>query len=246
MSKPIKKRLILLGGVLAAGLLLLMVAWFWKNRLPLTDFVVEGNQEVSTRQIIEQTGLKKGVRLSSVNLLAVQTRLKRLPWVESATAVVEFPTAVRITITERTPVARVFGAWEGYIDRYGHGMPLSATRVFDLPLLGEIRKSDFDGKYGKTLNADIRILAKTLDRSRRQLPALYHELSDFRLTGTHGTLVLYTTHAQVPVYVVTKNLGDQLVSLRAFWKQVVSVTGPDAFQYIDLRNHGVITTKERG
>jgi hypothetical protein len=102
-----------------------------------------GNLHESGSQIRRVAGLAAGTPLLSIDPGAAEARLRRLPWVQTATVHRSWPTTVSVHVTERTPVGVVGTGSQGslaVVDRSGRVLayvaPTSAPAVPALPSLG--------------------------------------------------------------------------------------------------------------
>ncbi|MBN8707617.1 MAG: FtsQ-type POTRA domain-containing protein [Bacteroidetes bacterium] len=243
VRKRIKIRVLIILGLLILIGLLLVGSWYWKNHRSLTKYSVKGNREVSESQIIALTQTKKGIRLNTVSSAKINKRLKKNPFIESAIVKAELPGTLVIEVKEREPVARLEGAVTGMIDGKGFGMPAKKLTVYDLPIISGIKKSDFDSSWGVIKNPVIKKVATELLKLKNKVPAAYHLISEIRQNDDQSVWI-YTFDGAVPVLAKASNLAENTVVLKNFWNQVVKVTGKDRFTYIDVRQDGVIATKE--
>jgi cell division protein FtsQ len=108
---------------------------------------IEGNQRVSTRELLHQAQLHPGINVLSVNLRLVRKRLLAHPWVNAAEVSRSFPPRLRIRVREHEPLAileigqrrfgldsqgQVFMEWHG---KDPDGLPHVTGLTFaDLPL----------------------------------------------------------------------------------------------------------------
>lgn len=243
VKKRIKIRILIILGLLVLIFLLLAGSWYWKNHRSLTKYSVKGNREVSEAQIIELTQTKKGIRLNTVSSAKINKRLKKNPFIESAIVKAELPGTLLIEVKEREPVARLEGSVTGMIDGKGFGMPAKTQTVYDLPIISGIKPSDFDSSWGVIKNPVIKQVARELLKLKTKVPAAYHLISEIRQQDDQ-TVMMYTFDGAVPVLARASNLAANTVVLKNFWNQVVKVSGKDRFTYIDVRQDGVIATKE--
>lgn len=84
---------------------------------PLLDVdrvTVEGAGQTPRRAIIEASQISHGDSMAGLDEAAAERRVAELPWVADANAVREWPGTVRITVSERTPVAVVAAGQGGW------------------------------------------------------------------------------------------------------------------------------------
>ena len=118
---------------------LLAAAW-GVTRLPLLDVdrvVVDGGARTGVTAVRVASGLERGRPMVDVDEQASVRGVAELPWVLSATARREWPSTVRIHVTERTLVAVTSddaGGWAA-VDVAGRVLERSAAAPADVPVL---------------------------------------------------------------------------------------------------------------
>jgi cell division protein FtsQ len=75
----------------------------------IREIVINGNKRLSSKEIIELSGLKNNVNIFKANLNLAKDKVSLQPMVKQAAVIREFPATVVINITERIPVALVAG-----------------------------------------------------------------------------------------------------------------------------------------
>ncbi len=101
------------------------------------DIVVEGRQQTSKDSLSVALGIMPGEAILGVDLQAAQSRLAKLPWVETAIVERRLPDTVLVHLTERAPMAR----WQHnssivVIDTKGHDLSEARPESFaQLPLV---------------------------------------------------------------------------------------------------------------
>jgi cell division protein FtsQ len=95
--------------IVAAGVVLgLAAAGIGVSRWPLfaaRDIQVRGGPHVTRAQIVEVAAISRGTSVLWLDEAAAERRLEAEPWIARAEVVTEFPSTVRISVTERTTVA---------------------------------------------------------------------------------------------------------------------------------------------
>lgn len=132
------KRRLRIALVVLGGVVLVVGGWFGlHSRLFAARVVtVQGAVHTSRAAIVDAAGLAGRPPLIDVGAAAV-AGIERLPWVESATVLREWPDGVRIVVRERVPVAAVAKAppssgW-AIVDRHAKVLALSAQPPAGLP-----------------------------------------------------------------------------------------------------------------
>ncbi len=110
----------------ALGLMLLYVVFLQMPYLNLQQVDVHGNRHLSREEVVEASDLEGGMNLLTVNLGSVAEKLKRHPWIRSASVFRRFPGRIIIEIQERIPRAILAAGRPYYIDETADYF----TRVF--------------------------------------------------------------------------------------------------------------------
>ncbi len=107
----------------------------------LVDIEIQGNHILNRVDILELCGLKQGqMELLQLRPKEVVSQLLRSPYIKAASAVRSLPATLRIVISERKPVAFIYGKGLNLIDADGVLMPVPRTnRRWDLPLITGIK-----------------------------------------------------------------------------------------------------------
>jgi cell division protein FtsQ len=93
---------------------------FFSPVLGVRDVEITGNTRLPAEQPRAAAGVRAGTPLATVDLGAVERRLRDVRAVESARAERGWPGTLRISVVERTPVAAVpMGVTTAVVDRYG-------------------------------------------------------------------------------------------------------------------------------
>ncbi|MBI3994154.1 MAG: FtsQ-type POTRA domain-containing protein [Candidatus Lambdaproteobacteria bacterium] len=112
--------------VLWIGLGLLVGGWaMW--HAPLREVEVRGNRLLSGQQLAERAGLVAGLPMGTIDPYVLAARMASHPLVRSVDVRRIFPNQVRITVTEREPVARIV------FDNGTQGLIDAERVVLDLP-----------------------------------------------------------------------------------------------------------------
>jgi cell division protein FtsQ len=111
----------------------------WRFRMESSDQLeVVGIENVSRRQVMEVLGGDIGRNVFFIPLDDRKKKLEEIPWVESAAVARLLPNRLKVTITERTPVAFVqVGNKIALADSHGvvMDMPPNSTKRYSFPVL---------------------------------------------------------------------------------------------------------------
>lgn len=93
-----------IGGVLiAAAIITLYTPWL--GLFNLRVIVVRGNRHITGEEVVRASGLESGGPLARLPVRRAKGSLEAIPWVKEANITRIYPHTVRITITERVPIA---------------------------------------------------------------------------------------------------------------------------------------------
>ena len=111
---------------------------------------IEGMQRLTTKQIIRQARVRKGMNVLAVNLTAVRKRLIAHPWIAVAEVRREIPSGLAIRIKEHVPLAIVNLDRKYLINEQGQIFKeWTASDPDILPLISGMQLADFSVE-GKT------------------------------------------------------------------------------------------------
>ncbi|MEK6755027.1 MAG: FtsQ-type POTRA domain-containing protein [Bacteroidota bacterium] len=219
--------------VVAAGLI--VSANLWKISLKVRRVTVEGNRIVETAEIMQLVRIQTNAQLQDIDLTAVRKDILSHHFIKDAIVKRDLPATLKITITERVPLAIVNSAELLYLDEDGVVLPHSISRqLFDLPVLSGI-SSEIALAPGVTMsNPDVHEALQILATSKFVSKELYHLISEVRLRNG-GDIVLYAAERGVPIIFGRGDIANKLVRLEAFWNDIVRERGSEYLQYVDLR-----------
>ena len=135
--------------IVAAGVLVaVLAAGVGVSRTPLfaaRDIQVRGGAHVPRARLVELAGISGSTNVLWLDEAAVERRLESEPWVARTDVVAEFPSTIRISVTERTAVAVASDGVRGTL-MAGDGTPLAvADRDPDLPVIRFAASGSVDG-----------------------------------------------------------------------------------------------------
>lgn len=214
---------------------LIVSANLWKTSLRVQRVTVEGNRIVETAEIMQLVRIQKNTQLQDIDLTAVQKDILSHHFIKDAVVERDLPATLKITITERLPLAIVNGAEILYLDEDGVVLPHSISKqLFDLPVLSGISPEIALAPGGTINNPDVHEALQILATSKLVSKELYHLISEVRLRSG-GDIVLYAAEWGVPIIFGRGDIANKLVRLEAFWNDIVREKGSQRLQYVDLR-----------
>lgn len=140
----------------------LVIGAVFATRSPLLDVDavrVTGSRHAGVGATLEAAGIAPGRAMTSVDLVAVASRVERLPWVARADVTRQWPGTVRVQVTERTAVA-VAGEGPGslLVDRDGRILgPPTAGEAW--PTTGPVPAQGPGGELSPPRRSVVRMLA---------------------------------------------------------------------------------------
>ncbi|MBM4161805.1 MAG: FtsQ-type POTRA domain-containing protein [Ignavibacteria bacterium] len=207
----------------------------WKSSLQVRHIVIQGNRIVETAEVLRLVRMQKNAQLHDVDLMGVRKAVLSHHFIKDAVVERDLPATLKITVTERAPLAIVNGAEILYLDEEGIVLPHSISKqLFDLPVLTGVSPDVALAAGTMIHNADVQEALAILATSKLVGKELYHMISEARLRNG-GDIVLYGAERGVPIIFGRGNIADKLVRLEAFWNDVVREQGSDKLQYVDLR-----------
>lgn len=214
---------------------LIVSANLWKTSLRVQRVTVEGNRIVETAEIMQLVRIQKNTQLQDIDLTAVQKDILSHHFIKDAVVERDLPATLKITITERLPLAIVNSAEILYLDEDGVVLPHSISKqLFDLPVLSGISPEIALAPGGTINNPDVHEALQILATSKLVSKELYHLISEVRLRSG-GDIVLYAAEWGVPIIFGRGDIANKLVRLEAFWNDIVREKGSQRLQYVDLR-----------
>ena len=108
-----------------------------KAGLHVTDITVEGRRRTQREDLLAVTQIDAGMPILQVDLSAMQTRIKKLPWVHNVTVVRRLPGIINLQVSEREPFALYDeGRKTALLDKNGDVITRTHLQTFEqLPLL---------------------------------------------------------------------------------------------------------------
>lgn len=169
-------RRVVVAGVLAAVLVLGAAA----TQSPLLDvdrITVVGAQHVSVDAVRAATSVHVHRPMTSVDLARARAGVLALPWVQSVSVRREWPSTVKVVVTERTPVAVVPDGAAGFalVDGSGHVLETTPAPTPGFPVLGGVAAP---GAPGASMGDDA---ADALSVAGQLLPSLAPKVATITL-----------------------------------------------------------------
>lgn len=123
---------------------ILLIIFISSSYFRLAEIEVEGNKNLSDKEIIEMTGIAEDANILSIGLDRTCDRLMKDLRIEHAEATRVFPDRIRLVVTERTPLFYAAGGY-GFLEIDKKGTVLAVHRSMermDVPVVTGCQLSD--------------------------------------------------------------------------------------------------------
>lgn len=234
-------------GLIGAGMLVVVLGvlgWRWQASIQLDAVDVVGVRHAGADELRTLAAVPADTAIYDLDPAIISDRVERHPWVEGASTY-RLPTGtLRISVTERTPVALALNA-EGapayYLDRQGFCMPRVEGAAYDVPLLRGLGKGVYH-PVQPIEHASVRAMLAALANSD------IHDIASELEVRPDSSMELVTRptteHDAIRVRLGQSDFPTRLKRLHAFWNQAVLPQPQTKFSLIDLRFDSQIVTKE--
>jgi cell division protein FtsQ len=246
--------LLSLGAVTGIGLLVLLAAAInYKSHQTCKGVLVSvgsertfsflNRQEVLKIMVPGETPVFKGRLLNAINLQELEARLEQSIWIKDAELFFDNNAMMRVNITEREPVARLFtvGGNSFYVDEEGRKIPLSERVSMKLPVFTgypfeKIRKED------SSLLTQINALSRFISADSFWMAQIAQV--DITPQRTFELVPVIGNH--------TVQIGDasgcsaKFHRLLLFYQQVGATAGMDKYSTINVQYHQQVIGTRRG
>jgi cell division protein FtsQ len=102
-----RRRLVLLLGALSlVSVVVIAFAALHSSLFSARHVTIVGNQATTDQQILDASGMLAHPALLNIDAARDEMAIEQLPWIAKAVLTREWPDSVRITVTERNPVAK--------------------------------------------------------------------------------------------------------------------------------------------
>jgi len=231
---------LLLLGIVGGG----YTGWRWMERVTLQEISMHGLVNVSEDEVHDLIRVDTGRVMIDINTVLLEDRIRRHPWIESA-SVSRVPSGrLDIQLEERTPVALLFnsaGVSSTYMDSRGHRMPATERASYDVPLItGDV------GIYHpmrRIEDASTLELLRALAGLGPRTEGLISELVRID-SGWELRLAASGSHDSIPVWLGREGFADKFRYVQAFWDAEILRHQNKVFELVDLRFNSQIVVRE--
>ncbi len=240
---------------IGSGMVLLLLAAVNKKNVQLCqDVVVEVNSVDENKFIDEKDvmylvkafskGKIKGEYVANFNLNEIETKLEENVWIKDAELYFDNLNVLNIHIKVRSPLARIITTENGsfYIDETGMIMPLSDRVSARVPVFtGFPEKKNWD-KKDSILISDIGSIAAVINKD----PFWEAQISQIDITSDQTFELIPVLGNHVVNLGSAKNMEKKLKKLFIFYKEVLTKSGFDKYEKIDIQYEGQVIGKPKG
>jgi cell division protein FtsQ len=247
---------VILWCVTGSGMLVLLIAAInRKNSKTCKGYRVEingGNQRLFIDQkvissLLTSNGTQKllGKTILSFDLRNMEEMLKKNPWVKEAQLFFDNNESLRVRITERKPVARIFNVSGNsfYIDSSGVQMPVPDQSFIKLPVF-----TGFPADKLKSRGADSALLhqIKQLSWFILNNPFWMAEIQQVAITSRKTFQMIPVIGNHQIEFGDGNEYEQKFHRLFVFYRQVSTRTGFDKYSRLDVQYAGQVIGTKRG
>jgi cell division protein FtsQ len=240
LAARVRRRRRILGWALAAIALAAGVAWLIRTPLfGLSAVRVSGTQAVTHAEVLEASRVRIGEPYMGLDLAAIGDRVAALPRVAAVRVARDYPSSLRITVTERPAVASISGgsvywlvAADGTVLDAAGRRPADLPYVAGVPLPDGVRPGSRLPPGNELANA-LTALGGMAPQLKRQVSGVNaRTLDSLEFTLKDGSTVLYGLAVDQPA----KDAAVLLI------RRTLKREGREA-QRIDVRNPSAPTVR---
>ncbi len=211
------------------------LAFRWHDALLVKKVIVEGNEVITTDQIVEMSGIRFDVNLSTVELWTLRARMLQNPYVKDAIVSHELPDGISIAINERKPVALLHTGELFGIDKDGVLLPHVVSKYLsNLPVLSGFHGIENSAPGSIVNDSTVREALQIIRFSSALGTVIGQLISELRITDD-GEFVMYTVDYGTPVFLGRGCYAEKIALLASFWKEVVRPEVARRFASVDVR-----------
>jgi cell division protein FtsQ len=196
------------------------------------EFSFLQREDIETLLLTNRNIDLKKTSIGKLDLRLMESVAKTNPWVEQAEIFVDNREILKVNITQRVPVVRLFDVNGGsfYMDSSLHVMPVSAGYAYPLPVFTSVPVLKND-ELRNALNSKMVYLAEHIGNDsfwRAQITQI-----DVQPDQTFVMSTLFGD--QKILFGDTTDVANKLSNLLAFYKNISSKIGWDKYQTLDIR-----------
>jgi cell division protein FtsQ len=180
------------------GLLLLYIVFLHLPYFNLGHVEVTGTRRLSREEVIEASELESGINLLTINLSGITDKLRRHPWIRSASVYRQFPGRMIIEVEERTPRAILAAGKLYYVDEHAEYFTrLLPGDPVNHPLFTGIGAEDLQTS-GTEVRELLRLGLSLLDLLEHKSESLgQHSVAEIRMSLDEGLTLVMMSNQEV-------------------------------------------------
>tara|TARA_R110000868_G_scaffold259361_3_gene517223 strand:+ start:53926 stop:54672 length:747 start_codon:yes stop_codon:yes gene_type:complete len=217
-----------------------LAALYWNRNVTINEVKIVGTYFTTTEEIGEVANVPMGIKPDSLDLQSLIARVEMLSYVKSASPYVEPSGDLKITITERNPIAvLVKGSTRVYVDEDGVRLPILEGKIMNLPLVYGFRTTiGRDTLKSEEFNQirDFLIGARTNEFGWATISEVAYDQKEgvVALSHENGVKLLFGVN----------DFDIKLRNWEAFYAEVIRTKGIQSMQQVDLRFKNQVVTRE--
>jgi cell division protein FtsQ len=195
---------------------------------------------IDKRDIENVLTLNKSVALKnkpieSIDLNRIEGRLKKELWVKDAELYFDNNNFLKVKVTEREPIARIFASngESFYIDSTGHKLPLSDKVSAKLPVFTGF--PDAGKKSNPALDRKMVRQVKELSLFLMKDPFWMAQISQVDITTSKEFEMIPTIGNHIIEFGDSRNIEEKFHRLFVFYKQVLAKAGMEKYERIKVQ-----------
>ena len=199
------------------------------------------------RDLLEKlcNGMPSGKKVGSFNLASIENTLKKNEWIKNAELFFDNNEMLRVEVTEREPVARIFtkAGTSFYLDSALTALPLSDKSSARVPVF-----SNFPSQPKSFTKADSNLLSGIQNVSCYILkdPFWMAQIDQVDITSDRTFEMVPKVGNQIIVFGNADNYEEKFNELLTFYKQVASKVGWNKYSKINVEYKGQVVAVKRG
>ena len=213
------------------------------SQFELNDIHVTGNRILPKSEILKMLGLNNGKKLLEISASDVVKTLKTSSYIRAVSAVYSLPSTLRIKITEREPIAFIYGRGLNMIDNENYILAVPEKSIrWDLPVIRGIKeKLGIQGAetISETAKKAVEIAryASMVDMPLREMISeIDFSNDDYVAVGLAGCKAI--------IRIDLENYQEQLFVAARYLKDYLNFKKIDNLNYVDVRFKGQIIIKK--
>ncbi len=196
-------------------------------------------------QVLKHNGIENGSIIKPLNLQKIEDSLNKNPWIKDVQLFLNNNQVFYATITERTPVARVFTVQGNsfYIDETSYRLPVSDNYAARLPVF-----TSFPSNKNILSKPDSVVLEEitTIAAHINQDSFLFAQVAQVNITPQHTYEIVPVLGNQIIELGNAEKLNEKFEKLFAFYKQIWATAGFEKYSRVRLQFNGQIVAEKRG